>query len=38
MAEYADACIALPGGRGTRNMVKQAQEHGLQVYLHGWKV
>lgn len=36
MARYAEALIALPGGRGTRNMVKQAREHGLPVYLHGW--
>jgi len=37
MARYADACIALPGGRGTRNMVMQAREHGLKVYCHGWE-
>ena len=36
MAEYAEACIAFPGGAGTRNMVKQAREHGLHVYLQGW--
>lgn len=37
MAEYADALIALPGDIGTRNMVKQARERGMQVYLHGWR-
>ena len=31
MAEYADALIAFPGGRGTANMVAQAQEMGLRV-------
>lgn len=31
MAEYADALIAFPGGTGTANMVKLANEHGLQI-------
>lgn len=31
MAEYADAVVALPGGRGTDNMVQQAIEKGLRV-------
>lgn len=32
MAKYAEACIALPGGKGTANMLKQAQERGLRVF------
>jgi hypothetical protein len=32
MAEYADALIALPGGRGTANMVAEARKRGLLVY------
>jgi hypothetical protein len=32
MAAYADACIALPGGRGTADMVDKAREAGLLVY------
>lgn len=35
MAEYADACILFPGGRGTANMKKTAIEQGLLVY--EWK-
>lgn len=31
MAEYADALIALPGGRGTQNMIDVARFKGLQV-------
>jgi len=31
MAKYADACIALPGGDGTRDMVEQARAHKLIV-------
>lgn len=31
MAEYAEALIAFPGGKGTENMVKQATEMGLKV-------
>lgn len=29
---YADMLIAFPGGRGTRNMIKQAKEKGLIVW------
>jgi len=32
MASYADALIALPGGKGTANMIKQARAKGLKVY------
>ena len=32
MAAYADACIALPGGRGTADMVSKARAAGLMVY------
>lgn len=32
MAEYADALIALPGGRGTDNMVREAYKRGLKVH------
>jgi hypothetical protein len=32
MAEYADALIAFPGGRGTQDMLRQARERGLLVY------
>ncbi|MEQ8354639.1 MAG: SLOG family protein [Kiloniellaceae bacterium] len=31
MAEYGDALVAFPGGRGTSNMIKQARELGLRV-------
>lgn len=31
MAEYADALVAFPGGKGTANMVKVARELGLRV-------
>lgn len=33
MAMYADACIALPGGSGTRDMVKRATAHNLKIHL-----
>jgi YspA, cpYpsA-related SLOG family len=33
MAQYADALIAMPGGRGTSNMVNEAQRRGLPVYI-----
>jgi predicted Rossmann-fold nucleotide-binding protein len=33
MAEYADALIALPGGAGTRNMIKVAEIADLKVYV-----
>lgn len=31
MAKYADACILLPGGRGTADMRTRAINHGLTV-------
>lgn len=31
MAEYANALIAFPGGKGTANMVQQAESHGLKI-------
>jgi YspA, cpYpsA-related SLOG family len=33
MAEYADAMIALDGGDGTGDMIRQAGKHGLPVYV-----
>lgn len=33
MAEYAEALIALPGGRGTANMIEEATKRGLRVYI-----
>ena len=33
MATYAAALIAFPGGRGTANMIKQAQEHNLIIHI-----
>ncbi len=33
MATYGDALIAFPGGRGTANMIKQAQEHNLIIHI-----
>lgn len=32
MAQYAEAVIALPGGRGTADMVRNARMFGLKVY------
>jgi hypothetical protein len=34
MATLADALIALPGGRGTANMIEVARKMGLKVYVH----
>jgi hypothetical protein len=36
MAEYGDALVALWDGqsKGTGNMIKQARERGLRVYVH----
>ena len=31
MGEYADAVIALPGGRGTQHMINIAKDFGLEV-------
>jgi hypothetical protein len=35
MADYADALIALPGGRGTADMIKAARDRDLLVFLPG---
>ncbi len=35
MAEYADAVVLFPGGRGTSDMFKQAVRHGLLI--HDWR-
>jgi hypothetical protein len=32
MAKYADALIAMPGGRGTASMIAEARKRGLPVY------
>jgi len=32
MAEYADAVVLFPGGKGTDNMYQRAQKAGLVVY------
>jgi len=32
MANYADALIAFPGGKGTEDMVRRAKKRGLPVY------
>ena len=32
MAQFADCLIAFPGGRGTDDMVKQANKRGLKIY------
>ncbi len=34
MADYAEALIALPGGRGTRDMIAKARSRRLLVYVH----
>ena len=34
MADYADALILLPGGRGTADMERKAKDYGLEI----WKV
>lgn len=31
MADYADALIAFPGGRGTADMIRRAEKRGLKV-------
>lgn len=31
MADYADALIALPGGKGTDGMIKLAQKKGMEI-------
>lgn len=38
MAEYADALIALPGEGGTSNMIKQAKEKNLKIFIYEEKV
>ena len=35
MAEYADICILLPGGRGTADMESRAKAHGLKIAKYG---
>jgi hypothetical protein len=35
MAQYADACILFPGGRGTANMEKTARQQGIKVIKYG---
>lgn len=32
MAEYADACVAFPGGSGTKDMMERARKEGLLVW------
>jgi hypothetical protein len=32
MAEYADAVVLFPGGRGTESMKKEAEKAGLVIY------
>lgn len=38
MARYADALIAIykkpHGTKGTKNMIKEARFHGLEIYIH----
>lgn len=35
MADYADALIVLPGGKGTANMISQAVAKGIPIYQIG---
>jgi len=35
MADYADALIAFPGGKGTANMIEVAKKKGLKVFIYG---
>jgi len=32
MAEYADAVVLFPGGKGTQSMCENAVKHGLSIY------
>lgn len=32
MAEYADALVCFPGGRGTASMIREAQKLGLMIF------
>lgn len=32
MAEYADAVVLFPGGRGTKSMLKEAKKAKLKIY------
>lgn len=32
MAEYADAVVLFPGGRGTNSMAKEAEKAGLEIF------
>lgn len=40
MAEYADACILFPGGKGTESMRQLALKHELAIYSmhHGFRM
>ena len=33
MASYAQALVAFPGGKGTRDMIGRAHQHGLVVHV-----
>lgn len=33
MADYADACIAFPGGRGTQDMLNKARAKGMRLII-----
>jgi hypothetical protein len=33
MAEYAEGCIAFPGGFGTGDMIRRAHKHGCMVVI-----
>jgi len=35
MAQYADAVVLFPGGKGTLNMFNEAKKHGLII--HDWR-
>ena len=32
MAEYADAVVLFPGGRGTESMYQEAKKNGIKIY------
>jgi predicted Rossmann-fold nucleotide-binding protein len=32
MAEYAEAVVLFPGGRGTASMRREAEKAGIQIY------
>lgn len=33
MAQYGEALVALPGGKGTDDMIRRARQHGLPVFI-----